>query len=75
MNPADPRHRLVIVGAGHAAAQLCDSLRSYHQLGDVTIIGDEPRPPYHRPPLSKAHLQTPGPDPTTPPRGIRPETF
>ena len=75
MNPADPRHRLVIVGAGHAAAQLCDSLRSYHQLGDVTIIGDEPLPPYHRPPLSKAHLQTPGPDPTTPPRGIRPETF
>ena len=46
----------VIVGAGHAAAQLAGSLRSEGWQGAITVFGDEPELPYHRPPLSKAQL-------------------
>ena len=46
----------VIVGAGHACAQLCASLRDAKWGGRITVVGDEPIAPYHRPPLSKSHL-------------------
>ena len=46
----------VIIGAGHAAAELCASLRRLEWSGDITLIGDEPHLPYHRPPLSKTML-------------------
>ena len=48
--------RCVIVGAGHAAAQLIGSLRQSGYDGGITLIGDEPYLPYQRPPLSKAFL-------------------
>ncbi len=44
---------VVIVGAGHAAGQLAQSLRMDGFEGDITIVGDEPYAPYQRPPLSK----------------------
>lgn len=46
----------VIVGASHAAAQLSTSLRQSGWEGRISIVGGEPIPPYHRPPLSKAYL-------------------
>ena len=46
----------IIIGASHAGAQLCVSLRQGGWDGDITVIGDEPDLPYHRPPLSKDFL-------------------
>ncbi|WP_136440064.1 NAD(P)/FAD-dependent oxidoreductase [Pacificoceanicola onchidii] len=47
---------VVVVGAGQAAASLVARLRSKGYEGSVTVIGEEPAPPYQRPPLSKAYL-------------------
>ncbi|MDQ7776374.1 NAD(P)/FAD-dependent oxidoreductase [Paracoccus aminovorans] len=47
---------IVILGAGQAAASLAAKLRALGHAGPVTVIGDEPAPPYQRPPLSKAYL-------------------
>jgi len=47
---------VVIVGAGHAAGQLVASLRMEGYEGKIQVIGDEPYPPYQRPPLSKQLL-------------------
>ena len=47
---------IVIVGAGQAGLQTAESLRSEGYAGPLLMIGDEPRGPYHRPPLSKAYL-------------------
>jgi len=46
----------VIIGGSHAAAQLAHSLRTAGWEGKISIVGDEPQAPYHRPPLSKAYL-------------------
>ena len=46
----------VIVGASHAAASLAATLRQDGWEGRITLVGDEPNAPYHRPPLSKAYL-------------------
>lgn len=46
----------VIVGAGHAAAQLAPTLRHEGWDGRIIVIGDDSCIPYHRPPLSKALL-------------------
>jgi 3-phenylpropionate/trans-cinnamate dioxygenase ferredoxin reductase subunit len=51
-----PAQSCVIVGGGHAAAQLCVSLRQARWHGRITLVGDEPAAPYHRPPLSKSQL-------------------
>ncbi|WP_020400711.1 NAD(P)/FAD-dependent oxidoreductase [Kordiimonas gwangyangensis] len=48
--------RLVIIGGGHAAAQIATSLRMKKFEGEVTLISDEPVVPYQRPPLSKMYL-------------------
>lgn len=48
--------RVVIVGASHASAQLCASVRQNGWSGEILLIGDEPSLPYQRPPLSKALL-------------------
>ncbi len=48
--------RVVIVGAGQAGAALAAKLRALGHQGPITLIGDEPSPPYQRPPLSKAYL-------------------
>ena len=47
---------VVIVGAGHAGFQCAAALRQQGFTGDVTLIGDEGRLPYQRPPLSKGYL-------------------
>ncbi len=47
---------IIIVGAGQAGAALAAKLRSHGYEGRLTLIGEEPQPPYQRPPLSKAYL-------------------
>jgi 3-phenylpropionate/trans-cinnamate dioxygenase ferredoxin reductase subunit len=47
---------LLIVGAGHAGSELAISARQGGWQGAITLLGDEPAVPYHRPPLSKAYL-------------------
>ncbi|NJC73943.1 FAD-dependent oxidoreductase [Planosporangium thailandense] len=52
--PADGA--FVIVGAGLAGAKAAETLRDEGFDGPVVLIGDEPEPPYERPPLSKGLL-------------------
>lgn len=47
---------IVVVGAGQAGAALAAKLRSLGAAGRITLLGEEPVPPYQRPPLSKAYL-------------------
>lgn len=49
--------RIVIVGAGQAGGQTAYSLRQAGFDGAITLVGEEPAPPYQRPPLSKAYLK------------------
>jgi len=46
----------VIVGAGQAGGEVASALRQFGYQGSITLVGDEPYPPYRRPPLSKAYL-------------------
>jgi 3-phenylpropionate/trans-cinnamate dioxygenase ferredoxin reductase subunit len=52
----DSRH-IVIAGAGHAGGSAAAMLRQLGWQGSITLIGEEPIPPYQRPPLSKAWLK------------------
>lgn len=45
---------VVIVGAGQAAASAARALRENGYRGEIRLFGDESRPPYERPPLSKS---------------------
>lgn len=47
---------IVVVGAGQAGASLTARLRTLGFDGRITLFGEEPVPPYQRPPLSKAYL-------------------
>ncbi|MFW5835309.1 MAG: NAD(P)/FAD-dependent oxidoreductase [Pseudomonadota bacterium] len=47
---------IVIVGAGQAGMQLATSLRQLKSTAPIVLFGEEPFPPYERPPLSKAFL-------------------
>jgi 3-phenylpropionate/trans-cinnamate dioxygenase ferredoxin reductase subunit len=47
---------IVVIGAGHGAAQLVESLRSGGFDGTITLIGDEAYRPYDRPSTSKELL-------------------
>jgi len=47
---------IVIVGAGLAALRAAERLRDLRYEGRITMVGDEPRCPYNRTPLSKALL-------------------
>ncbi|WP_026096836.1 NAD(P)/FAD-dependent oxidoreductase [Ideonella sp. B508-1] len=49
-------HVLVVVGAGHAGAELAVQAREAGWDGRIVLVGEEPALPYHRPPLSKAYL-------------------
>ncbi|MCS6765270.1 MAG: FAD-dependent oxidoreductase [Candidatus Protistobacter heckmanni] len=54
--------RIVIIGGGHATAQLCASLVEAKQAGqeyEVAVVSAETEVPYQRPPLSKAYIKTP----------------
>lgn len=48
--------KIVIVGAGQAAAQAIDTLRGKGFRGSIILVGEEPHLPYQRPPLSKKYL-------------------
>ncbi|MBO6674812.1 MAG: FAD-dependent oxidoreductase [Rhizobiales bacterium] len=48
---------VVIIGSGQAGFQVASSLRQKRFDGSIVLVGDEPYPPYHRPPLSKAALK------------------
>jgi 3-phenylpropionate/trans-cinnamate dioxygenase ferredoxin reductase component len=50
------RYDVLIVGGGHGGAQAAGVLRRERFEGSVAILGDEPDPPYDRPPLSKEYL-------------------
>lgn len=52
---ADPR-TFVIAGAGLAGAKAAETLREEGFDGRIVLVGDEPEPPYERPPLSKGYL-------------------
>ena len=54
---SSPETHVVVIGAGHAGGTLCALLRQYGHAGPITLIGEEPIPPYQRPPLSKAWLK------------------
>jgi 3-phenylpropionate/trans-cinnamate dioxygenase ferredoxin reductase subunit len=47
---------VVVVGAGLAGWRFIEALRREGYQGGVTLVGDEPDPPYDRPPLSKTVL-------------------
>ncbi|WP_117212345.1 NAD(P)/FAD-dependent oxidoreductase [Allorhizocola rhizosphaerae] len=47
---------IVIVGASLAGANAAETLRSEGYQKEIIMIGDEPDPPYERPPLSKGYL-------------------
>ncbi len=51
-----PPGRVHIVGAGQAGYWAARTLRQEGFGGEITLLGDEPHPPYERPPLSKAVL-------------------
>jgi len=52
----DDAGRIVVVGSGHAGFQVAASLREFGYAGPVTLVGEEPRLPYERPPLSKSYI-------------------
>jgi NADPH-dependent 2,4-dienoyl-CoA reductase/sulfur reductase-like enzyme len=45
--------RVVVVGAGVAGLRAAEAVRKAGFTGEVTVVGEEPRMPYNRPPLSK----------------------
>jgi 3-phenylpropionate/trans-cinnamate dioxygenase ferredoxin reductase subunit len=47
---------MVVIGAGQGGIQAAESLREEGWKGEIILFGDEPHPPYHRPPLSKDML-------------------
>jgi 3-phenylpropionate/trans-cinnamate dioxygenase ferredoxin reductase subunit len=60
--------RIVIVGGGLAAARTAEQLRRSAFGGSITIVGNEGRLPYDRPPLSKQVLRGELDDVTLKPR-------
>jgi len=50
---------IVIIGGGHAAANLCAGLAGAGLGARVHLVCEEPVLPYQRPPLSKAFLKNP----------------
>lgn len=53
---------VVIVGAGQAGVAAAFKLRAHGYDGSITLLGDEPQLPYHRPPLSKKFIAERLPD-------------
>ena len=56
MEPRMTSDRIVIAGAGHAGGSVAAMLRQLGWKTGITLVGEEPLPPYQRPPLSKAWL-------------------
>ncbi|AEV34543.1 pyridine nucleotide-disulfide oxidoreductase family protein [Pseudovibrio sp. FO-BEG1] len=49
-------NKIVVVGAGQAGVQAAQTLRQKGYEGELVMLGNEPQPPYQRPPLSKKFL-------------------
>jgi 3-phenylpropionate/trans-cinnamate dioxygenase ferredoxin reductase subunit len=49
--------RIVIAGAGLAGLRAAQAARGAGHAGEIVLVGDEPHPPYTRPPLSKEILK------------------
>ena len=49
--------RILIAGAGLAGLRAAQAARAAGHEGEIILIGDEPHPPYTRPPLSKELLK------------------
>ncbi|MEK9649466.1 MAG: FAD-dependent oxidoreductase [Gammaproteobacteria bacterium] len=49
----DKKQKVIIVGGGHAGANVAYNLRKDGFLGNISILSQERHFPYHRPPLSK----------------------
>ncbi|TCG07876.1 pyridine nucleotide-disulfide oxidoreductase [Paraburkholderia steynii] len=56
MEQTTDRHDVLIVGAGQAGSRAAMALRQLGFNGTIALLGDEPEPPYSRPPLSKEYL-------------------
>lgn len=54
--PDSTLDRVLVVGASLAGLRAAEALRAEGFSGALTIVGDEPRRPYDRPPLSKELL-------------------
>jgi len=67
-----PAPVVAIVGTGQAGFQAAASLRQEGFAGRIVMIGDEPVPPYQRPPLSKSYLAR---ESSLDELWLRPETF
>jgi 3-phenylpropionate/trans-cinnamate dioxygenase ferredoxin reductase component len=50
---AMPHFKYVIIGAGMTADAAVQGIRELDPKGSTALIGDDPNPPYDRPPLSK----------------------
>lgn len=48
---------ICIVGAGQAGCEIALALRQQGWTASIVLFGEEPHPPYQRPPLSKAYLK------------------
>jgi 3-phenylpropionate/trans-cinnamate dioxygenase ferredoxin reductase subunit len=46
-------YRYLIVGGGMASDAVCKGIRSLDETGTIGLVGEEPHPPYKRPPLTK----------------------
>lgn len=51
---------VVVAGAGLGGLRAAEQLRAQGFTGEITVVGDEPYPPYNRPPLSKEALLSSG---------------
>lgn len=54
--PSSGKEVCIIVGASHGGVNLAFALRKEGWEGEIHLIDQDPNLPYHRPPLSKAHL-------------------
>ena len=53
---------MLLIGGGVASVRCARTLRRHGFTGSITLLGDEPTPPYNRPPLSKELLRDDLPD-------------
>jgi len=70
MAATEPIRTVVIAGAGIAGASAAETLRREGFAGRIVLVGDEPEPPYERPPLSKGYLLGTTPEEKVFPRGV-----
>jgi 3-phenylpropionate/trans-cinnamate dioxygenase ferredoxin reductase subunit len=47
-------YRYLVVGGGMTADAACKGIRAHDEKGTIALVGEEPYPPYARPPLTKA---------------------